>query len=77
MTNEHCAITAQVWVVICVYISQDDPISSWPGRWFPRKPAALTKKARVPADLPDNMKDDAHGVVMGVSNVKCDNAKVR
>ena len=32
--------------------------------------------AAAPADLPEKLKDEQHGVAMGISHVKCDNGKV-
>ncbi|XP_068248543.1 uncharacterized protein [Palaemon carinicauda] len=34
------------------------------------------RMAAVPDNLPENMKDDKHGVAMGVPHIKCDNGKV-
>lgn len=33
-------------------------------------------RASPPEDLPDSMKDDKHGVAMGIPHIKCDNAKI-
>ncbi|KAG0715432.1 hypothetical protein GWK47_011932 [Chionoecetes opilio] len=46
----------------------------WVERAAPQQPATVL--GSPPKDLPDSLKDDKHGVVMGVSHVKCDNAKV-
>ncbi|KAK7074909.1 hypothetical protein SK128_003306 [Halocaridina rubra] len=50
----------------------------WLGRWFPHPPQfnAQTRHDGAPDDLPENMKDDKHGVAMGIPHVKCDNGKV-
>lgn len=56
----------------------EDPIGNWLGKWFPHPPQvkAQNRVGAVPADLPENMKDDKHGVAMGIPYVKCDNGKV-
>lgn len=56
----------------------EDSVGKWPGKWFPHPPqvAAESKKSDVPADLPENMKDDKHGVAMGIPHIKCDNGKI-
>ncbi|XP_045593443.1 uncharacterized protein [Procambarus clarkii] len=53
-----------------------EPIQNWHGRWFPHPPKELTLKGNIPDDLPDYLKDDKHGVVMGIPSVKCDDGKV-
>ncbi|KAK8740169.1 hypothetical protein OTU49_003074 [Cherax quadricarinatus] len=55
---------------------QVEPIENWHGRWFPHPPEELTRKGNIPADLPDYLKDDKHGVVMGIPSSMCDNGKV-
>ncbi|XP_071516206.1 uncharacterized protein [Panulirus ornatus] len=52
-----------------------DPIENWHGKWFPHAPK-VSSVSDVPADLPDSMKDDKHGITMGVPHAKCDTGKV-
>lgn len=47
---------------------ENDPVKNWHGKWFPHAPGDR--------GLPDALKDDEHGVAMGVSSDFCDNAKV-
>lgn len=53
-----------------------DPIENWHGKWFPHAPRVPSVNEDVPADLPDSMKDDKHGIAMGVPHAKCDTGTV-
>ncbi|XP_045135291.1 uncharacterized protein LOC123518541 isoform X1 [Portunus trituberculatus] len=52
----------------------DDSHASWSERRSLHQPEAAQRGP--PKDLPDNLKDDKHGVAMGIPHVKCDNAKI-
>lgn len=57
---------------------QPDPIENWHGKWFPHAPKELNRDSSSgnPDTLPEELKDDKHGVAMGIPHVECDNAKI-
>lgn len=68
-------------IILCVNKKikfQPDPIENWHGKWFPHAPKELNRDSSSgnPDTLPEELKDDKHGVAMGIPHVECDNAKV-
>ncbi|KAG7171058.1 Tumor protein p53-inducible protein 13-like [Homarus americanus] len=53
-----------------------EPIGDWHGKWFPRAPKGLSEEMVIPADVPDSLKDDKHGIKMGAPHTSCDNGRL-
>ncbi|XP_063858578.1 uncharacterized protein LOC135099878 isoform X2 [Scylla paramamosain] len=53
---------------------QDDSHASWSQRRSLHQSEGA--HGGPPKDLPDSLKDDKHGVAMGIPHVKCDNARI-
>lgn len=51
--------------------------SDWNGKWFPHSPSEPDLNPKVMIAAKNHLHDTRHGIVMGVKDISCDDAKVK